>query len=207
MTRVYFLWLDYWTLKEWKTSKVHNHSILAYSFYTNNRNGALFDILTATVSIYFCHIYFFSATFLNMCKPKTPFCLLWGAGPPGLAFSTSTQSNFTSFSLSSFIKKICWGGCAILWKWASILLKLAGDVEHRLARFHEIRIFLQMKFIIFQGCLIKLVTFLTGQPAQYNQLLIESISLVLVICLSWYLLLHSRFNLEFSLNLKNIAYF
>ena len=56
MTRVYFLWLDYWTLKEWKTSKIHNHSILAYYFYTNNTNGALFDMFTATIFIFFCDI-------------------------------------------------------------------------------------------------------------------------------------------------------
>ena len=27
MISVYFLWFDYWTLKEWKTAKVQNHSV------------------------------------------------------------------------------------------------------------------------------------------------------------------------------------
>ena len=39
-------------------------------------------------------------------------------------------------------------------------------------------IFLQMKFIIFQGCPIKQGVFLHGQPAPYNQLLIQSLLLV-----------------------------
>ena len=39
-------------------------------------------------------------------------------------------------------------------------------------------IFSQMKFIIFQGCPIKQAVFLPGQPASYNQLLIQSLLLV-----------------------------
>ena len=30
MISVYFLWFDFWTLKEWKTTEVQNHSVLAY---------------------------------------------------------------------------------------------------------------------------------------------------------------------------------
>ena len=30
MITVYFLWFGYWSLKEWKTAKVQNHSIEAY---------------------------------------------------------------------------------------------------------------------------------------------------------------------------------
>ena len=30
MISVYFLWFDYWTLKEWKTAKIKNHSVAAY---------------------------------------------------------------------------------------------------------------------------------------------------------------------------------
>ena len=37
---------------------------------------------------------------------------------------------------------------------------------------------LQMKFTIFQGCPIKQAVFLHGQPAPYNQLLIQSLLLV-----------------------------
>ena len=36
--------------------------------------------------IYCCHVYFFSARFLNMCKARTTFYLLWRDGPPGLGF-------------------------------------------------------------------------------------------------------------------------
>ena len=39
-------------------------------------------------------------------------------------------------------------------------------------------IFLQMKFIIFQGCPIKQAAFLPGQPVPYNQLLIQTLLLV-----------------------------
>ena len=37
---------------------------------------------------------------------------------------------------------------------------------------------LQMKFIIFQGCPTKQAAFLPGQPAPYNQLLIQPLLLV-----------------------------
>ena len=36
-----------------------------------------------------CHVYLFSARFLNMCMPRTTFYLLWQACPPGLAFHGS----------------------------------------------------------------------------------------------------------------------
>ena len=39
-------------------------------------------------------------------------------------------------------------------------------------------IFLQMKFIIFQGCSTKQAAFLPGQPAQFNQFLIQPLLLV-----------------------------
>ena len=47
---------------------------------------------------------------------------------------------------------------AILWKWASMLTQLTGDGECRLGS----EIFLQIKFIIFQGCPTKQVAFLLG---------------------------------------------
>ena len=47
----------------------------------------------------------------------------------------------------------------ILWKWASMLIKLAGDGECRLALFHAIGNFLANKIVIFQGYSTKL-----GQP-------------------------------------------
>ena len=62
MISVYFLWFDHWTLKEWSTAKVQNHFVSAYCprklWHT-----------------YCCHIYFFPARFLNMCKPRTTFYL------------------------------------------------------------------------------------------------------------------------------------
>ena len=67
----------------------------------------------------------------------------------------------------------------ILWKWASKPTKLAGDGECRLIRFHLIRNFLQMTFIIFQGCPIKQAVFLTGQPTPYDQLVTQPFLLVL----------------------------
>ena len=43
-------------------------------------------------------------------------------------------------------------------------------------------IFLQMKFIIFQGCPIKQAVFSPGQPTPYNQLLIQPLLLVPECC-------------------------
>ena len=34
----------------------------------------------------FCHVYFFSVRFPNMCKTRTTFYLFWQADPPGLPF-------------------------------------------------------------------------------------------------------------------------
>ena len=53
----------------------------------------------------------------------------------------------------------------ILWKWASMVNKLAGDSECRLALFHMIRNF---SFIVFQDCRT-----IVEQPALYNQLFIQ----------------------------------
>ena len=58
-------------------------------------------------------MFFFSEKFLNVCKPRTT--------SPLTAWPT-------------------WIG--ILWKWASMLTKLAGDGEYRLAPFHVITNFL-----------------------------------------------------------------
>ena len=50
MIRVYFLWFDYWFLKEWKTAKVQNYSVAAYELFTQ-MIGPLFDMFT--VAVYF----------------------------------------------------------------------------------------------------------------------------------------------------------
>ena len=77
MIAVYFLWFDYWTVKEWKTAKVHNHSVAAYQLFTQ-MTGLIFDMFTAAM-------FFFSEKFLNVCKPRTTYPF-WQPGPPGLAF-------------------------------------------------------------------------------------------------------------------------
>ena len=60
----------------------------------------------------------------------------------------------------------------ILWKWASVLTKLARNGECRLALFHAIRIFLANKIYHFSR-LSHQTAFSLGQPAPYNQLLIQ----------------------------------
>ena len=44
------------------------------------------------------------------------------------------------------------------------------------------KFFLQIKFIIFQGCPIKQVVYLPGHPTPYNQLLIQPLLLVPECC-------------------------
>ena len=110
MISVYFLWFDYWTLKEWKTAKVQNHSVLFRSrsilaIYTNDWSTVWY--------VYCCYVYFCFGKFLDVCKPRT------------------TTSPLTDWPT--------WIG--ILWKWASMFTKLAGDDECRLALFHAIRNF------------------------------------------------------------------
>ena len=69
MIRVYFLWFDYWFLKEWKTAKVQNYSVAAYELFTQ-MIGPLFDMFT--VAVYF----FFSGKFQNIYQPRTTLDLL-----------------------------------------------------------------------------------------------------------------------------------
>ena len=77
-------------------------------------------------------LFYFSEKFLNACKTRT------------------SKSPLTAWPT--------WIG--ILWKWASMLTKLPGDGECRLALFHTIRNFLVNEFIIFQGCPTKLPSYL-----------------------------------------------
>ena len=91
--------------------------------------------------VYCCCVYFFSGKFLNVCKPRTTTYPLWQPGPPGLAFYGS--------------------GLACLPSWL-------GMVNAGWLCSMRSEIFLQMKFIIFQGCPTKL-----GQPTPYIQLLIS----------------------------------
>ena len=72
---------------------------------------------------------------LNMYKPRTSFFLLWRAGPPGLAFYES--------------------GIVCLSRWL-------GMVNAGWLSSIQSEIFLQIKFIIFQGCPMKWAAFFLG---------------------------------------------
>ena len=96
--------------------------------------------------VYWWHVYFFSLRFLNMCGPRTTFYLLRWAGTSGLASYGSGP------------------GCLLSWLWM---------VNAGLLGFIQSEIFLQMKFIIFQGCSMKQAEFLPKQPVSKNQLFIQ----------------------------------
>ena len=68
----------------------------------------------------------------------------------------------------------------ILWKWARNRAKQAGDGQCRRLGYIRSKLFLKMKVIIFQWCAIKQAVFLLGQPAPYNQLLIQPL------CIKWW---------------------
>ena len=55
MISVHFLWFDYWTLGEWKSSKVQNHSVSVYYLITQII-GPFCDMLTVAMFIFFCEI-------------------------------------------------------------------------------------------------------------------------------------------------------
>ena len=74
------------------------------------------------------------------------FYCLWRAGSPGSAFYGSGV-----VCLPSWLGMVNGGWLISMWS----------------------EIFLQMKFIIFQGCPTKQAAFLSWQPAPYNQLLIQ----------------------------------
>ena len=94
--------------------------------------------------VYCCYIYFFSGKFLDVCKPRTTTYPIWQPGPSGLPFCRSRLACLPS-----------WLGMTN----AGWLCSMQSEI------------FLQMKFIIFQGS--HQTTFLLGQPAPYNQLLIQ----------------------------------
>ena len=99
----------YWTLKEWKTAEVQNHSVSAYCLSTQMIGPFKFW------HVYCCHVYFIFCEILRYVQA-------WN-------------------NILSPLKG--WPTCiGILWKWATMLTKLAGDGECRLAWFHAIRNFL-----------------------------------------------------------------
>ena len=85
-----------------------------------------------------------------MCMPRKTLSPLTG-DPPALAFYGSGQA------------------CLLSW---------LGMVNSGLLSSMRSEIFLQMKFIIFQGCPTKQPAFLNWQPISYNQLLIQPLLLV-----------------------------
>ena len=126
--------------------------------------------------VYCCHVYFFSARFLNMCKLRSTFYLLWWVCPPGLGFYGSGPARLPSW---------------------------LGMVNADRLGFMQSEIFLKMKFIIFQGCPTKQAAFLPGQSAPYNQLLYSAIFplsriLFRINCWSWCLETLSPFFSECS---------
>ena len=84
---------------------------------------------------------FFSAGFLNMCKPRTTPYLTWQVSSPGLALYERGQAHVSS-----------WLGMMSAGWFGSISSEM----------------FLQMKLIIFQGCPTKQTAFLHWQPAPHN---------------------------------------
>ena len=93
--------------------------------------------------VYCCHVYFVFCEILKYVQAKSN--ILRRAGPPGLAF--------------------CGSGLACLPSWL-------GMVNAGLLSFMQLEIFLQIKFIIFQGCPIKQAAFLHGQPTfTYSRML------------------------------------
>ena len=96
--------------------------------------------------VYYCHVYIFSVRFLNMCKRRATFYLLWQAGPHGLAFYGK--------------------GLTCLPRW--FVLANTGCVGSLRSD-----IFLQIRFIIFQDCPTKQAAFSPEQLAPSNQLLIQ----------------------------------
>ena len=142
MINIYFIWFDYWTLKEWKSEKI------ILSQYTNYLHKWLVPFLICLLLLSL----FFSGKFLNVCKPRTTTFIL----------EQQNLSPLTGWST--------WIG--ILWKQASMFTKLAEDGVCRLALFHAIKHFLANEIYYFSRLSYQ-TTFLLGQSAPYNQLLIQ----------------------------------
>ena len=145
--------------------------------------------------VYCCHVYFYFARFLNMCKPRTTLYLICWADSPGLAFY-----GWGIVCLPSWLAMVNVG-------WLNSMRP---------------EIFLQMKFIIFMVVSLNRLPFYLGSPLHvisslfihfclfqnailhkmlklgfwyFNLIILRMqfslvptfISLVLVICLKWYL--------------------
>ena len=76
MISVYILWIDWWTLKKWKTAKAQNYVLSAY-----------YSLPPGS---------FFPSRFLNMCKPRTTFYVPRDAGPPRVALYGSGPKHLPS---------------------------------------------------------------------------------------------------------------
>ena len=125
-------------MKNFKCTESIYYSIL--TIYTNDWSTFWY--------VYCCHAYFFSARFLNMCKPRTKLYLLWRAGPPGLVFYGTGLAH-----LPNWLGMVNSGWLGFMWS----------------------EVFFAKEIYHFS---IKQTTFLPGQFAPYNQLLIEPLLLV-----------------------------
>ena len=145
--------------------------------------------------VYCCHVYFFSARILNMWMSRTTFYLLWRAGPPGLGFYGSRPARLPSWlgmvnagrlgSMRSEIflkmKFIILQGCPT--KQADFYL---GSPLHIISTSFS-------HFCLFENVIshkmLKLVSW-NFKPIFHRMqfsLVATFFSLVLIICLSWYL--------------------
>ena len=96
--------------------------------------------------VYCCYVYFFSGKFWSLCQHRTKSYPLWQPGPAGLAFYGSVLACLPS-----------WLGIVN----AGSLCSMRSEI------------FLQTKFIIFQGCPTKL-----WQPAPYIPLVSQLLSIM-----------------------------
>ena len=118
---------------------MQKHRISAYWLFTQMIGPLKFSY------VYWCHV-FFSVRFLNMCKPRTTFYVLWRSFSSGLVFYGSGLAG-----LPSWLRMVNSGWLGSTW----------------------LEIFLQMKFVIFQGSPTKKPAFFLWWPTPYNQFLIQ----------------------------------
>ena len=133
-----------------------NEKLEKYEFILSQRTNYLqkWLVLFSIWLLLPCLIFFFCE--VPICASlEQSFYRLWRAGPPRSAFYGSGLA-----CLPSWLRMVNGGWLISMWS----------------------EIFLQMKFIIFQGCPTKQAAFLSWQPTPYNQLLIQPL---LHFCIKW----------------------
>ena len=143
---------------------------------------------------------FFSARFLNMCKPRTKLYLLWRAGPPGLVFYGTGLAH-----LPNWLGMVNSGWLGFMWSEVFLQKKFITFPLNRLpfylgSSLHIISSLLSHFYLLQNAILHKM--FKLGlwdfKPIflRMKFSFVETFfSLVLVICLSWYL--HLKLSNEF----------